>query len=101
MQNIEILKFFLAKSHNEFCEILLLFSFCENAEKGRKKRENINYKQNVRKNILCKNIIIRKDILTDANFKISFETPYNYQVTIIPTLNNEQMVEFQTQINQK
>ena len=48
-----------------------------------------------------KNVIIRKDILTEANFKISFETPYNYQINIIPTLNNEQIVDFQTQIQQK
>ncbi len=56
VQNREFCLFNLAKSHNKKCEILPLFSFSENDEKRGKKGENVNYKQNVRKNILCKNI---------------------------------------------
>ena len=56
VQNRENLECNLAKSHNKKCEILLLFSFCKNGEKRAKNSENINYKQNVRKKIVCKNI---------------------------------------------
>ena len=63
--------------------------------------KEINLLHSIDEIIPNRKVVIRKDILTETNFKISFETPYNYQVNIIPTLNNEQIVEFQTQINQK
>lgn len=48
-----------------------------------------------------KKIVIRKNVVDEATFKISFETPYNYQVNIIPVLNAQQEIRFQTEINQK
>lgn len=43
-------------------------------------------------------IIIRKQILHNPNFKISFTTQYNYLVTILPILNENNEVNYITNI---
>lgn len=45
-----------------------------------------------------KNIIIRKEILTTPSFKISFKNQYGYLVTILPFYNEDNNINFATEI---
>lgn len=46
-----------------------------------------------------KTIIIRKEILQTPNFKISFYSPYNYLINILPISNENNEINFITTIN--
>lgn len=66
------------KDGTDFKEISLLYS----AESIDKKR----------------NIIIRKEVLDNPDFKISFRNQYNYFVTILPFINDNNEINFITDI---
>lgn len=46
-------------------------------------------------------IIIRKEILENPNFIISFTNPYNYLSTILPIINESNEINFITNIDKK
>ena len=45
-----------------------------------------------------KNVVIRKEILNNPNFKISFKNPYNYFINILPIKTENGNINFKTEL---
>lgn len=69
-------------------------------------KENDNFKDvdliYSKKNVNKNKIVIRKSInYTNPDIRISFDTKYNYHVSIIPAYNDKQVMEFKIKFDEK
>jgi len=58
VQIVEFCEYVLVKTHNKSCEFFACFSTSIFRKNAVEKSKNINYKQNMSKKILCKNITL-------------------------------------------
>ena len=74
MQSVEFSRNKLVKTHNKSCEFFAAFSPLKFRKNTVEKSKNINYKQNMSKKILCKNITLKK---TETIKTLKFQSKNN------------------------